>query len=57
MEWQADQVRRRPGGGACRAGLVQRMSMGFEQLEANARDTQIVLGQEGRYVCVHTSLQ
>ena len=29
-------------------GLVQRLSMGFEQLEANARDTEIQTGVEGR---------
>ncbi len=29
-------------------GLVQRLSMGFEQLEQNAKDTQIQLGAEGR---------
>jgi len=31
-------------------GLVQRLSMGFEQLEQNAKETQIQLGAEGRYV-------
>ena len=31
-------------------GLVQRLSMGFEQLEQHAKDTQIQLGAEGRYV-------
>ena len=28
--------------------MVARLSMGFEQLEANARDTEIQLGREGR---------
>lgn len=30
------------------SGLVQRLSMGFEKLEANARDTEIQLGVQGR---------
>lgn len=37
---KADQVGKR--------GLVQRLSLGFEQLEANARDSEIQLGMEGR---------
>ena len=30
------------------SGLVQRLSMGYEQLEANAKITEIQLGAEGR---------
>ena len=29
-------------------GLVQRLSMGFEQLDQNAKETRIELGPEGR---------